>query len=70
MLADASRRGIVSMPSLAILVGVHLALDLTLTRHGWFWDQSMLMIALAIPLSQIALLAILAAVVSTSQRPP
>ncbi|MEZ6081906.1 MAG: hypothetical protein R3C56_41395 [Pirellulaceae bacterium] len=38
-------------------------LDLTLTRHGWFWDQSMLMIALALPLSQIALLTIVAAVV-------
>lgn len=49
-----------------ILVGVHVALDVTLTSRSWFWSQPVLMVALAIPLSQLGLLAIWAAVVSSN----
>ncbi len=51
-------------PSLVVLVGVHLALDLALISRSWFWSQPILIAALAIPLSQLALLTIWAAVVS------
>lgn len=53
-------------PSLVSLVGVHLVLDLALISRSWFWSQPAIMIALAIPLSQLALLTIWAAVVSSN----
>lgn len=52
-------------PSLAILIGVHLALDLALVGRSWHLSLPMLMAAVAIPLSQLALLTIWAAVAPT-----
>lgn len=63
---DAPLLRLLPTPSLAMLVGVHLALDLTLIGRSWFWSQPILMIALAIPLSQLALLTVWAAVVSSN----
>jgi hypothetical protein len=51
---------------LVTVVGIHLALDLALTRYGWLWDQQMLLVALGILLSQLALLTIWAVVVATA----
>lgn len=50
---------------LLTVIGIHLAVDLALTRNVWFLDQQMLMVVLAIPLSQLALLTIWATVVAT-----
>ncbi len=62
MTADASSRRLMLTPTLVMLIGVHLALDLALVGGKWHFSQPALMIALAIPLSQLALLAIWAAV--------
>ncbi len=66
MTADAPPHRLMLTPSLVVLIGVHLALDLALVGRSWHWNLPMLMTALAIPLSQLALLAIWTAVATTS----
>lgn len=66
MTADVSPRRLMLTPSLAVLIGVHLALDVALVGRSWHWSLPMLMAALAIPLSQLALLVIWSAVATTN----
>lgn len=54
-------------PSLAILIGIHLALDLALVGRSWHWSLPMLMAAMGIPLSQLGLLAIWVAVATANR---
>lgn len=65
MNADAPALRPVLAPRLGILVGIHLALDLILISRAWWWNQSSLLIAVAIPLSQLTLLTFWAAVESS-----
>ena len=66
MTAEVPNASRLPMPNLVVIVAVHVALDLALSRYSWFWNQPMLMVALAMPLSQTALLTMWAAVVSNS----
>lgn len=50
-------------PGLAVLIGVHLALDVILPQISLFWEEQMLALAITVPLSQLSLVVIWAAVV-------
>jgi len=50
-------------PGLAFLIGVHLALDVILPQVSLFWEEHLVALAITVPLSQLSLVVIWAAVV-------
>lgn len=49
-------------PGLAFLIGLHLALDVILPQVSLFWEEHLVALAITVPLSQLSLVVIWAAV--------